>query len=112
MTYAPDSGMPSPINPINVPHALLRAVSRLISTRSWNKTTSALLLIGLCKFATAATTFTYHIAGDEPGPWPQILSSIDLTKAAGGPANLFIVPKVAPASVQQCLQPIQQGSIS
>jgi len=65
----------------------------------------------LCSAATAATTFTYHIAGDEPGPWPQILSSIGLTKAAGGPATLFVVRNVAPGSVQQWLQRVEQGSI-
>jgi hypothetical protein len=65
----------------------------------------------LCSVATAATTFTYHIAGDESGPWPQILSSIGLTKAAGGPANLFVVRNVAPGSVPQWMQRVEQGSI-
>ncbi|HLG98347.1 MAG TPA: hypothetical protein VKX49_18670 [Bryobacteraceae bacterium] len=58
-----------------------------------------------------ATTFTYHIAGDDPGPWPHILSSIGLTRAAGGPANLFVVRTVAPGSVPQWLQRIEQGGI-
>jgi hypothetical protein len=70
-------------------------------------------VVFICSFpiATAATTFTYHIAGDEPGPWPQILSSIGLTKASGGPANLFVVRNVAPGSVPQWLQRVEQGSI-
>src|ERR1700687_3865902 len=72
---------------------------------------SAFLLLTLCTAATAATTFTYHIAGDDPSPWPQILSSIGLTKAAGGPANLFVVRNVAPGSVPQWIQRIEQGSI-
>src|SRR5579864_6695973 len=58
-----------------------------------------------------AATFTYHLAGDDPGPWPQILSSIGLTRASGGPANLFIVPAVAPGSTGQWLQHIEQGGI-
>lgn len=58
-----------------------------------------------------AATLTYHIAGDDPGPWPQILSSIGLTRAAGGPANLFIVRTVAPGSVPQWLQRIEEGGI-
>ncbi len=58
-----------------------------------------------------AATFTYHIAGDEAGPWPQILSSIGLVRAAGGPANLFIVRTVAPGSAGQWIQRIEHGGI-
>jgi len=58
-----------------------------------------------------AATFTYHIAGDEPGPWPSILSSIGLTAAAGGPANLVIVRNVAPGSAPQWIQRIEQGEL-
>lgn len=72
---------------------------------------SILLLFTLCTAAAATTTFTYHIAGDDPGPWPQILSSIGLTKAAGGPSNLFVVRNVAPGSVPQWIQRIEQGAI-
>ncbi|MGD0300601.1 MAG: hypothetical protein ABSE86_26245 [Bryobacteraceae bacterium] len=58
-----------------------------------------------------AATFTYHIAGDDPGAWPQILGSIGLTAAAGGPANLVVVRNVAPGSVAQWMQRIQQGEM-
>jgi hypothetical protein len=58
-----------------------------------------------------AATFTYHIAGDQPGPWPQILSSVGLVRAAGGPANLFVVRTVAPGSIPQWLERIEQGGI-
>ncbi|HTS50375.1 MAG TPA: hypothetical protein VMH05_20660 [Bryobacteraceae bacterium] len=68
-------------------------------------------LLFLVTASLPAATFTYHIAGDEPGPWPQILSSIGLTRAAGGPANLFIVRTVAPGSVPQWLERIEQGGI-
>lgn len=59
----------------------------------------------------SAATFTYHIAGDDPGPWPQILSSVGITAAAGGPANLVIVRNVAPGSVPQWIQRIEQGDL-
>jgi hypothetical protein len=59
----------------------------------------------------AAATFAYHIAGDDPGPWPQIFSSIGIARAAGGPANLFVVRNVAPGSVPQWIQRIEQGGI-
>lgn len=65
----------------------------------------------LVTFSLSAATFTYHIAGDDPGPWPQILSSIGLVRAAGGPANLFVVRTVAPGSVPQWLERIEQGGI-
>src|ERR1700738_1278228 len=59
----------------------------------------------------SAATFTYQIAGDDPGPWPQILSSIGLAWGSGGPANLSIVRSVAPGSVPQWLQRIEQGGV-
>jgi len=59
----------------------------------------------------SAASFTYQIAGDDPGPWPQILSSIGLTRATGGAANLAIVRNVAPGAVPQWLQRIEQGGV-
>src|SRR5580693_794755 len=58
-----------------------------------------------------AAPFTYHVAGDDPGPWPKILSSIGLMNAAGGPANLFVVRTLAPGSVPQWIQRIDQGAV-
>jgi hypothetical protein len=71
----------------------------------------AFALFGLTTSGVAAPTFHYHIAGDDPGPWPQIFSSIGIARAAGGPANLFVVRNVAPGSVPQWLQRIEQGGI-
>ena len=68
-------------------------------------------LIFLVSSALPAATFTYHIAGDDPGPWPQILSSIGLVRAAGGPANLFVVRTVAPGSIPQWIERVEQGGI-
>jgi hypothetical protein len=59
----------------------------------------------------AAATFHYHIAGDDPGPWPQIFSSIGISRAVGGPADLFVVRNVAPGSVPQWMRRIEQGAI-
>lgn len=69
-----------------------------------------LALIG-CAASLPAATFHYHIAGDDPGPWPQIFSSIGITRADGGPANLFVVRNVAPGSVPEWLQRVEQGGI-
>ncbi len=68
-------------------------------------------LVSLSVFSVHAATYTYHVAGDESGPWPQILSSIGLTAASGGPANLVVVRNVAPGSVPQWLRQIEQGAL-
>ena len=68
------------------------------------------LLAGITGLA-AAPTLHYHIAGDDPGPWPQIFSSIGIARASGGPANLFVVRNVAPGSVPEWVQRIGQGGI-
>src|SRR6202790_5850778 len=59
----------------------------------------------------SAAPFTYHVAVDDPGPWPQILSSIGLMNAAGGPANLFVVRNIMPGSAPQWIQRIEQGAL-
>jgi hypothetical protein len=69
------------------------------------------ITVALLATPLAAATFNYHIAGDDPGAWPQIFSSIGITRAAGGPANLFVVRNVAAGSVPQWIQRIEQGGI-
>ena len=58
-----------------------------------------------------AATFTYHVAGDDPGPWPAILSSLGLTRSAGGPADLIIARTIAPGSAPQWIDRIEHGAI-
>ena len=58
-----------------------------------------------------AATFSYHVAGDDPGSWPDILSSIGLSSAAGGPANLFVVRSVMPGTASEWLQRMEQGAV-
>ena len=70
----------------------------------------AIAAIGLAVSVQAAT-LNYHIAGDDPGPWPQILSAIGLTRAVGGPANLFVVRQITPGSVPQWIQRVEQGGV-
>jgi hypothetical protein len=73
--------------------------------------TKLAVLTLLSTLSLPAATLTYHVAGDEPGAWPQILSSIGLSRASGGPANLFIVRTVAPGSIPQWIQRIEQGAV-
>jgi hypothetical protein len=56
-------------------------------------------------------TFNYDIAGDDPGPWPQIFSAIGLTRTVGGSANLVVVRNGATGSVPQWIQRVEQGGI-
>jgi hypothetical protein len=58
-----------------------------------------------------AAAFNYYVAGDDAGSWPQIFSSIGLTRAVGGPANLFVVRQVAPGSVPQWVDRVNQGGV-
>src|SRR5579863_10159322 len=67
-------------------------------------------LVGWMAFLPAAT-LNYHVAGDDPGPWPEIFSSIGVTRASGGPANLFVVRNVVAGAVPQWMQRIEQGGI-
>ena len=70
------------------------------------------IFAGLYLIASAsAAPFAYHVVGDDPGPWPQILSSIGLMNAAGGPANLFVVRNIMPGSAPQWIQRIEQGAL-
>jgi len=72
----------------------------------------SLVLAAGCASALSAATFSYHVAGDDAGPWPQIFSSVGLVRAAGGPANLFVIRQIAPGSVPQWIQRIEQGGIA
>jgi len=58
-----------------------------------------------------AATFSYDIAGEDPGSWPQILSAIGLMRAAGGSASLFVVRQAAPGSVPQWIRRVEQGGV-
>ena len=58
----------------------------------------------------SAANFGYYIAGDDPGPWPQILSAIGFTSGPAVPAHLFVVRGVAPGSAPQWIQKIEQGA--
>lgn len=40
----------------------------------------------------AAPRFSFHVIGDDPGGWPELLSSIGLTSGAGGGASVIVAP--------------------
>src|ERR1700680_5083292 len=89
LIYELDSGMPSLIK-----------VAQAFS----------LCLLTLMSLHAATGSFSYHIAGDDEGPWPQILSSVGFSPGSGGPANLLVVRSGAPASTKQWIESIDRGS--
>ena len=54
---------------------------------------SWLWMVGaLCSQVHAAPRFSFHVMGDDPGGWPELLSSIGLTSGAGGGASVIVAP--------------------
>ena len=68
------------------------------------------VLLFLPLLATAAT-FSFHIAGDNPGPWPNILSSVGLSGNSYGPSNFFILRDGATGTAQQWIDKIEKGAV-
>ncbi len=70
------------------------------------------VVVGLAGMSLQASgpAFSYHIAGDDEGSWPQILSSVGFTPGNGGPTNLLIVRSGAPASTKQWIESLERGS--
>lgn len=58
----------------------------------------------------AAATLTFHIAGDDPGGWPSILSSIALQNAAAR-GDIEVIPAGTPAAETDWPQRIEHGTI-
>ena len=55
--------------------------------------------------------FHFHIAGDEPGPWPAILSSIGLVESGAGAAGVVVVRAGLAAAAPQWLDRAGQGAV-
>jgi hypothetical protein len=76
---------------------------------------SAFAALAALALPLSPATFSYHITGDTPGPWPNILSSLGLTNSPG-PTNLFILrdgagTATATASTQQWIDKIEKGAV-
>src|SRR5215470_10666606 len=54
---------------------------------------------------------TYHVLGDESGPWPKILSSIGLQPISGGAAGVVVVRRGSPQTAASWKARIEQGLI-
>ncbi len=60
--------------------------------------------------AASAATFSYHVVGDEPGPWPGILSSVGLTSSSTGIASVFVIRSNSPMTGTQWLERAERGA--
>ena len=55
--------------------------------------------------------FHFHVAGDEPGPWPAILSSIGLVESGAGAAGVVVVRSGFADAAPQWLERAGQGAV-
>jgi hypothetical protein len=58
----------------------------------------------------AAPTFSYHIVGDDPGPWANILSSVGLVQSPTGGSSVFVVRDMSALTAAQWLQRAEHGA--
>jgi hypothetical protein len=58
----------------------------------------------------AAATLTFHVAGDDPGGWPTILSSIGLQSAAAH-GDIEVIPSGASTNETDWISRVEHGTI-
>ena len=71
----------------------------------------ALLALVLCSTLSAAPRFSFHVLGDEPGSWPEILSSIGLTNGATGAASVVVAPRGVEAPADEWMERVDRGAM-
>jgi len=67
--------------------------------------------LALSAFLCAEPRFTYHILGDEPGSWPELLSAIGLTSGASAAAGVVIAPRGTDVSASEWTSRVDQGAM-
>jgi len=50
------------------------------------------VVCALCLQVQANPRFAFHVIGDDPGGWPELLSSMGLTNGSGGGASVVVAP--------------------
>jgi hypothetical protein len=63
----------------------------------------------LAVLASAAPTLSFHVAGDSPGSWPAVLSSIGLRENATG--DVLVIPSGAQMALPDCQARLDRGAI-
>lgn len=59
----------------------------------------------------AEPSFHFHVAGDEPGPWPAIFQSIGMTSGTTGVANVIVLPAGTPVATSTWRPRVEQGTL-
>src|SRR5580704_2305246 len=63
----------------------------------------------LAAWPCAAATLTFHVAGDDPGGWSAILSSIGLQSASSG--DVEVIPAGVAVTQMEWTQRVEHGTI-
>ena len=71
---------------------------------------SLAILIALAVPA-AEPSFHFHVAGDDPGPWPAIFQSIGMTAGTNGVAKIIVLPAGTPAALATWRPRVEQGTL-
>ncbi len=71
---------------------------------------SALWLLLSCVPALAATSFSFHVSGDDPGSWPDILKSVGFIEGVIDLSGIFVFPAGSDPEPEQWLPRIEQGA--
>ncbi len=70
-----------------------------------------LLLLTPAILLQAAPRFSYHVIGNDPGGWPDLLSSIGLTVGTGGGASVIVAPRGTDLPPEEWAARVERGVI-
>ena len=65
----------------------------------------------LCLQVQGAPRFSFHVIGDDPSGWPELLSSMGLTSGAGGGASVIVAPHGADLPYTEWSARVEHGVI-
>src|ERR1700732_1980698 len=69
------------------------------------------IICALCLQVEAAPRLSFHVIGEDPGGWPELLSSIGLTSGSGGGATVIVAPHGTDLSYAEWSARGEQGVI-
>jgi hypothetical protein len=59
----------------------------------------------------AGLRFTFHVLGDEPGAWPELLSAVGMVAGPASGASVVVVPHGTDLPVEEWLSRVDQGTL-
>ena len=80
-----------------------------ITTVTWRALLLVILVTIVASLARAAT-LSYHVVGDDRGPWPKILSTMGLQELPTGTASVFVLRGNSPMSAKLWLERVESGA--